>query len=203
MNNTIDTIDIPSEELIEKEKLKEYSEAINELAISKSSLEFSNKNSKHASIVIATILNYSKNEVLIYDDNLSGNISEHKEIFSLEESIEDFVVRGGKLHIVLSESREILSSLGKKLEFYTEFFKENISVSLASDIFKNSVLFEEKNVFFSVGDKKMYRIENQTNPENRLGKADGSFNDEKTSKKLYDNFMLALNTCEPYFNQEK
>ncbi len=185
----------------EQDKLKNYSDAINELAISKSGSTFPNNDIKHASIVIATILKHSHKEVVIYEDDLSGNVLDNTQVHCLEDSINDFVIRGGVLNIVVNKGNGRLSELGKKLCFYDEKFRNNVCVKLATEQFKKAVQFRGEKAFFCVGDKRMYRVEKSDGP-NWAGAAECSFDGKVVSRELYENFMKEFDKCDAFFKRD-
>ena len=146
-------------------------------------------------------MKYSKEEVLIYEDNLLGKISDNEDYISINKSIEDFLVRGGKLRMVLTEKTDILSRLGRELQFYAKNFKEDVKVKFASDAFKKAVVHKNSEVFFVLGDKRMLRKENVQfeDKTTRKGEAVGCFNAPKTSEKLFNLFTSEFDSCQDYF----
>lgn len=207
MGNNLDNIYtsiLPEEERIAERDLQIYSNAIKGLAESQSPLHFGNRNHKHASVVISTIFDYSEKEIVFYEDDFTGNISKNNNIQCIEESLVNFIGRNGKIQFVLRENNNKLSKFGKKVKLYNELLPDSVIVKKASDTFRDYIVEKKGDIFFIVGDQKMYRVEdNIINEEGfRKGTAYGSFNQPDTAKELYDVFIEKLSTCEDYFLKE-
>ena len=207
MNNTMNKEseyhdDFLERKLQEKNELQAYSIAIKGLAENKSPLPYANKNHKHASVVISTIFDHTQNDIVFYEDGFNGNISDNNDIQCLEKSLVSFLSRGGKLTMVLRETSENISQFGKKVKSLKELRPEQLIVKKSTEEFEKYIKDKKGDIFFIVGDKKMYRIEDNIKDaqNNRIGSAYGSFNQPKTAEELYAIFMEKLAPCKDYFD---
>lgn len=194
-------------DLIDSEKLKQYSLALDDLAKNNSTDIFPNKDGQHAAIAIAKILKYSKKNVVIFDDDLKGDIVSKDEIESFRSSVIDFVNRNGKLKIVISDKNEESDSKELKLflEVLKKLFPEQVFIKLATQQFKVSMkeIYKEK-INFVVGDKNKFRLEKfgENSTEEKTREARGSFNNEKIATELLNAFNQKYLDCPDYFTPQ-
>ncbi|WP_406683334.1 hypothetical protein N1F78_11635 [Seonamhaeicola sp. MEBiC1930] len=176
----------------ELKTLVEYSEALDNLAKTKSTDVFRNRDHQHAAILLSKILRYSKNSFILFDDDLKGDIVKHDEVESFRNAVINFISRGGNIKIVISD-KDANDDLAFRefLFILTELFPEQVELKLAKPEFKASMkeIFGEK-VNFAVGDTNKFRLETFENnsKENKTRKAMGSFNDELMASTLFDAF---------------
>lgn len=187
------------------EKLRAYAEALDTLAKTKSKDIFPNKNHQHAVIAISTILKYSRHTFILFDDNLSGDISKYDEVISFQDSIIEFISRGGIIKIVIKdkyEEEKISTKLLNFLKLIIEIFPKQVELKLASKKFNESMksLFNV-DVNFAVGDKNKYRLELKGNSEEHSKReATGSFNNEEQAMEIINAFESVYDSCENYIN---
>lgn len=181
----------PSKGLANIENLKQYSAALDNLARNNSTDVFPNKDQQHAAIAIAKILKYSKESVVIFDDDLKGDIVNHDYVESFRSSVIDFLNRGGVLKIIISDKKEEDENLQMFLKVLQKLFPNQVYVKLAMPKFKTSMreIFNEK-INFVVGDKNKYRLERfgENKVEEKTRQATGSFNDEEVARKILNVF---------------
>ena len=96
------------QEYVQKRKeeliaLQNYAKRLELFAVLKSEKPYSNKNHEHAAIALSTILKHARNEFVIFDDNLHGDIAKHEEVLSFKDSVIAFLSGGGKLRIVIGD----------------------------------------------------------------------------------------------------
>ena len=184
-------------------KLKEYSEDLDNLARSKSTDTFPNKDHQHASIAISKILKYSKDSFVLFDDDLKGDVVNNDAIVSFRNSIIEFISRGGNVKIVISDKNDTDDiELRLFLEVLVEVFPEQVELKIATRQFKESMrsIFGEK-INFAVGDNNKYRLElfGETPLDLKTRKAKGSFNDEEIVSELLSVFNNNYNEfCNNY-----
>lgn len=187
-----------------REKLTKYSIALDDLAKNNSTDIFPNEDRQHAAIAIATILKYSKKSVVIFDDDLKGDIVSNDQIESFRSSVINFVSRKGQLKIVISDKNEESDNQELKyfLETLTELLPRQVFVKLATPEFKTSMkaIYNEK-INFLVGDNNKFRLEKfgENSIEQKTRKATGSFNNETIATELLDAFNQKYVDCKDYF----
>jgi len=185
----------------EIKKLNDYSKWLDILAKSNSTQVFPNKDHRHAAIAISKILKYSRNSFFLYDDNLSGDISTHNEIESLDSSLIEFISRGGKVKIVIGDksSKGETSDFENDLSILSTVFSDQIEVKLASDQFKSQVKdIYGNHINFTIGDNNKFRLEHIDTE--RKASAECSFNNREIVREISSVFNSVYNTCLPYFN---
>ncbi len=187
----------------ELESLKAYSKALDNLACNKSKDTFPNKNHKHASVALCKILKYSKNDFIIFDDDLKGDIVNHQEVVSFKDSLIEFISRGGKVKIVISDKYDDEDDKNLKdfLKLLIEIFPDNVELKIASTEFKASMrkIYNEK-INFAIGDNNKFRLElfGNNSVDNKTRKAVGSFNNEAVTNKLLSVFSSNYSSCLDY-----
>ncbi len=199
------------------EALKAYETYIQILAKYRSEIEIENFDSPHASIVIKNIADISKREVLIYDNDLSGDLSgnnyeaenfpnEYDKFFKekkkeLLESFHNHLEKGQVLKIVVRDGSEKDSEVYKKLNKAVKRYPVNLSVLEASPEFTKAVInARSKDINFVVGDSMSYRIEPKTaDLDNVSRKAVVCFYGPKLAKVFREVFEANLSSCKPVF----
>ncbi len=184
-------------------KLKQYSEALDGLAKNNSTDIFPNRDSEHAAIAIAKILKYSNEKVIVFDDDLKGDIVNNSTVESFRSSVIDFLSRKGKLQVVISDKSPYDDEeLRLFLEVLIDVFPQQVSVKLASSSFKTSMkeIYGEK-INFVIGDTNKFRLEKygNNNPNNKTREAKGSFNNKEITNKLLSIFNTNYSSCKDYF----
>lgn len=189
---------------IKLEELKEYSSHLEFLANSNSEFVFPNKDDKHAAIAISKILKYSKNDFILFDNDLSGDVTKNEQVESFEKSLFGFISRYGNVRIVVEKkyNKEETSKLEDLLLNLSEIFPEQIEVRHASPEFKSKIkeIYNE-NISFVVGDNNKFRLELQGKDDNCeiTREATCSFNNRKLPKKINGVFNSHYKSCEAYF----
>jgi hypothetical protein len=174
--------------------LEEYEKRIKILSYSKSKVIFKNSSHEHASIVLSYLLKTSKEEVCIYDDDLSGDIAEQSVDNKLLTSFTEYIKSKKRLKIVIN-------FLGKKNKFQTtllslqDSYPETFQIKKANNDFIKEVencTYSDLN--FAIGDKSKFRIEYGQRGER---KALCSFNSESNVqlfRPIFDRFFNNLET---------
>lgn len=183
--------------------LKEYAKRLDNLARYKSKQTYTNKDHKHAAIALSTILRHSEEEIVIFDDNLNGDIVNHEEVLSFKKSLIEFLSKGGRLRMAISDKcKNDDESFILFLEALEKVFFQNVEIKLANVQFKAEMkkIYGEK-INAAIGDGFMYRLElyGEEKPENKNRNAIISFNDEEVSQKLLFIFNNNFNNCDKYF----
>ena len=161
----------------DNKSIEEYKIAIERLAKNQSDLVFNNSGIEHAAIVLSNIFKNS-DVVKIYANDMNGEISSQG---CYNQSINEFISRGGNLQIVLDNITNISSTLRSIIN------KKSAEIKISNNEFRDSLKFISKNNqlnYFAVGDNKMVRIE----VDNKSHKALCSFNLPDTGKVLSNFF---------------
>ncbi len=155
-------------------EIEEYRRAVEFFAETNSSDIFSNRGKEHATIVLANLFKYSKNNISILAQNLTSELTSRAEY---RESLLNFIDKtNGKLKVLITESPDLGSYENSLLE---ELCRKGIKVKKLEK--KNESIQEYiRNINFTVGDGKMFRIE--TNLEEKI--AECCFNNQKIAEKL-------------------
>lgn len=184
------------------DELKRYSEALENLAKNNSNHVFPNKNHKHAAIAISKILKYTKEEFILFDDELNGDISSHDEVESFEKSLISFMSRNGKAKFVVSDKSAKVSKLETFLVNVSELYPTQLEVKLASSLFKSNMrdVFKEK-INYALGDDNKFRLEKFSNNPIHLKtrEAEVSFNNKEVVKKIKNAFEDSYDSCTSFF----
>lgn len=179
--------------------LRDYEDAVETLASEKISHLFRNSSPHHAAIVLTAMLKYAEEEMKIYDEDLTGDISDKNPSFYSE--LDNFVRSNKMLTVVVRnrtfmdcEDSESVSKIYLRLKDYTENYP-NVKVCLASDEFKEAIhnVFDT-DVNFALGDDQSYRLELA---KDRHAVCD--FNNKERGKKLNDAFVSTISSCNSFF----
>jgi hypothetical protein len=175
--------------------IEDYISAINYLAESKSDFIFNNSKPELAAIVMAAIINYSDDEIRIYDNCLNGDISNQHS--SLLKSIIHSLESGKKIKFVLQKEIECKSEICKTLTRYLEEYPKGLDIRIANDSFRKNIkdVFG-KDIYFIVGDNDAYRMETENIPNIRKGIC--CFNGPNITKKLIKAFDKEFKNCHKY-----
>lgn len=123
---------------------------------------FLNKGADHALIVLERIFKQSNDTVRIFAGNLCLTVGNKPEYIL---ALSDFIERGGRVRILLNNYDEKLamnSNLYMRLAYYKSEGKDIIVKKTNAKPYQESDQ-ERKEVHFTVGDNKAYRIETDTN----------------------------------------
>ncbi|MDD7887873.1 hypothetical protein [Flavivirga sp. 57AJ16] len=195
------------ESLYEKKKieeLEEYSRDLEFLAKNNSEVIFPNRDHKHAAIAMSKILKYSKNDFILFDNDLSGDVTQNEQVESFREALFEFIGRNGSIRIVAGKkyNNGETSELENYLSNLTQIFPERIEVKHASLEFKSKIkeIYNE-NISFVVGDNNKFRLELQGNDDNCeiTREATCSFNNKRLPEKINSVFNSNYSSCTPYF----
>ncbi len=184
----------------EKELLASYKNAVEDLCQSESDYEFKNSSPQHASIVLSTMIKHSTHEILIYDQDLSGDIALNSNDFFM--SILDKAREGLIFKIVIDTIDEKDGFTNKFFKLLNKIFPKNVYIKISNDKFKDIIYKANNNKLlnFAVSDSKSYRIEEIDNGldfTNR--KASCCFNNPKFAKILKSVFDEQFSSCSPAF----
>lgn len=136
---------------------KKYNDFVRSLALSGENRMFLNSDEDKAVTVLVNLFQISKEEVRIFAGNLCEHVGNKQEyIIALSE----FIERGGKLYILLNNfDRDLAksSNLFKRLAYLKALGKPIMIKSTPAHPYLESD--PDKEVHFTVGDKKAFRIE--------------------------------------------
>ena len=168
--------------------MNNYKRFVADLASERSDMTFLNSDKDHAIEVLTQIFKHSNSDVRIFAGSLCSDVGNSLDYI---ESLSDFIERGGKVHILLnkydSESAKS-SSLFKRLAYYISENKSIIVKQTSSKpYFSNDP--EKKEIHFTLGDDKAYRIE--TDISKRM--AECNFNNPMVAKIYIDFFEKLFN----------
>ena len=149
------------EEPVTKEELDKYRAFVKDLSDNECDKVFLNSSPEHAVIVVAQIFRQSKDTVRIFAHNLIRTIGgKYDYIVALSE----FIERGGAVRILLNGFDANLaknSSLYSRL-YYFATCKSDIQIK-TTDVHPYLTGDEDqKEIHFTIGDKKAFRIETDT-----------------------------------------
>lgn len=139
---------------------------------------FLNSDPEHALVVLEQIFKQSNEIVRIFAKNLCQNVGNEPSYIA---ALSDFIERGGRVRILLNGYQKELalnSNLYKRLAYYKSQKKDIVvKISKARPYRKSDI--EQREIHFTIGDEKAYRIETDTesrtaecsmnNPEVALG----------------------------------
>ena len=144
----------------EEMTLEEYKETVRKLAELKSPTVFHNPTDSHASFVLTQIMESSKKVVRVYD-NILGDLTDSDPEFL--SAIRNSIERKIKVKYVYDEVKKE-SALYKMLDDFraNSEFCDCVDLRVSSDSFNQSIshVYGE-NLRFTLGDKRMYRIQPQ------------------------------------------
>lgn len=162
--------------------MTEYNEYIRELADELKNVVFYNSGPEHAALVMGTIFSKSNEIVKLYAGSFSGDVSA-KEYYT--KALEGFLNRGGKLQILLQKEKleKKIKEKGEPtvfdlLKYYSIINPGSISIKIHPfQIIKEN---GGREIHFTVGDNRMYRLEDDVDNFTAVG----NFNDPNESKEL-------------------
>lgn len=163
-----------------------YKDIVEMEATRKKNHQFKNGGIEHANIVLTAMINHAEKEVLIYDKDISGDISEEDESFfmALYSNVKD-----KKIKIVVDDAKQN-TRLYKAIRSLNKKFPNNIFLAQATTEFKKFALSVfNKEINFAVADGMMYRYEEIHPADARQFKALCNFNDPiqaSSFKKIFD-----------------
>lgn len=135
-----------------------YREFVRKLSEKSDNRIFLNKGADHALIVLECIFRQSSDMVRIFAGNLCRTVGNQPVYIS---ALSDFIERDGKVRILLNDFQEKLaldSNLYMRLAYYKSKGKDIIVKKTGAKPYQESDP-DKKEVHFTVGDKKAYRIE--------------------------------------------
>lgn len=180
------------------QEILDYIEAVRTLASNKSDLVFNNSTPKHAAIVLTTMLEYSKDEMRIFDDNLSGDITNHHPEFIV--ALQSFIKSGKKLKVVVDNVARTDSKVYTTLQELNSCYPKTVEVRRSTEKFKKSIAGISKESSpknFAVSDDDGFRLEEQIGTDER--KALCSFNNKNVAGKLKKAFDKEFAGCTSIF----
>lgn len=137
---------------------QQYKEFVRHQVITRSGLTFLNSDEDKMKTVYLEMLNNAQYEFRIFAGTLVCSVTDSPEFV---ETLSDYIERGGKLYILLNnynEEQVLQSQLFKRLAYY-KFKQKDIIVKQSND--HPFIITPEgnKDIHFSLGDKKSYRVE--------------------------------------------
>ena len=148
----------------ESKELAKYREFVRTLSAKSDGRIFLNSDPQHAVIVFEQIFDQSQEIMRIFAGNLTRTVGNDPAYIT---ALSDFVERGGTIKILLNNYNEDLarkSNLYKRLAYYKSMGKDIVVKKTTAKPYRTSDA-EQKEIHFTVGDRKAYRIE--TNIESR------------------------------------
>jgi len=141
-----------------EEELIRYQSFVSQLSDSQDGRIFLNSDTQHAVIVLKQIFDQSNDTIRIFAGNLTSHIGNNQEYIT---ALSDFVEKAGKVRILLNNfDRDIAkkSNLFKRLAYYKSLGKDIVIKRTTAKPYRTSDS-DKKEIHFTVGDKKAYRIE--------------------------------------------
>ena len=178
---------------------KEYEKGVEYVAKEKDGFIFENDHIEHAGIVLTNLIKYSEKEVIIYDENLSGDIAfqYYKFIPTLKDQIKS---KKKIIKFILKQKDSQKNSFIQDIQDLKEDkeYSKYIEIKIATDTLNEEIrkLFTcgyECN--FAIGDTNKFRIEYEKDER----KAMCSFNNEKYPKKFIATVTQEFDKCLNYF----
>ena len=167
---------------------RKYQDFVKALSISGENRTFLNSDEDHALDVLVRSFQISQNEVRIFAGCLCKHVGNRPEYVV---ALSEFIERGGKLYVLLNNFDEECaktSNLYKRLAYYKSKDMPVFVKSTTSKPYRTSDP-EKKEVHFTLGDDKAYRIE--TDIEKRT--AECNFNNPELAKETVAFFDSLFN----------
>lgn len=171
------------------EELLMYRDFIRKLSEESDERIFLNKGPEHAKIVLEQIFKQSKNIIRIFAGNLCRTVGNELEYIS---ALSDFIINGGKVKILLNDYKEELAkgcNLYMRLAYFKSIGKDIIVKKTNAKPYRKSDP-EQKEIHFTIGDDKAYRIETDIYER----KAEGSMNLPKVAIPMVEFFDDLFNS---------
>lgn len=149
------------EEPVTKEELDKYRAFVKDLSDNECDKVFLNSSPEHAVVVVAQIFRQSKDTVRIFAHNLIRTIGEK---YDYIVALSEFIERGGAVRILLNGFDANLaknSSLYSRL-YYFATCNRNIQIKTTNVHPYLTGDENQKEIHFTIGDKKAFRIETDT-----------------------------------------
>lgn len=172
--------------------LKEYQEYIENLANTHSEEIFSNGGKDHASILMATMLNHTKNRARIFCEGFKADLIHTEPYF---QALKDYLGKGRRLSVLVENDKHTEEA---PIQFLKKHKSENQDAEIELKKIKEE---DKKKIFnalnsihcnFAVFDDDKFRLEYI--PEEY--KAMGSFNQPEKCRKLTELFDAAFQNAE-------
>lgn len=161
----------------------EYKNFVHTLAKNDEDRIFLNSDKDKAIIVLVRLIQNSQNELRIFAGNLCNSVGDNSDYII---AISEFIERGGTIKILLNNYDPDFarnSNLFKRLAYYIAQGKNIFVKKTDAKPYRTSDV-EKKEIHFTVGDNKAYRIE--TDIEKRT--AECNFNSPQVAKGIADFF---------------
>ena len=182
------------------EQLEKYKTAVENLAKTKSSFIFPNKDAQHAAIVLGSIIENS-NCIKICDDDLSGDIADKSA--DLRKVIMEAVESGKNVQFLIKDVSHTDSEIYKLLQGLARKYS-NLQVNKAKDgFFENvkdalqDIVKDKVAINFTVGGTNSFRIEF---PGEQARSAFCSFNNEAITSVLLNLFDKGFGESDEVFS---
>lgn len=161
--------------------INKFKKAVDTVAKKQESYSIEHFGPEQSAIVLGTIFKYSNDIVKMYVGDLNGDISNHK--FYIEQ-FKNFIVRGGKVKVLIQNDNSInRSSIKSLLDMYSSM-KENVNILDTSKTLTYTNDTGEREFHFAIGDNKFVRIENDIDKYSGFA----SFNAPELANNLNDLF---------------
>lgn len=173
------------------EELLKYKEFVRMLSERSDDRIFLNKGEEHALIVLERIFRQSGKTMRIFAGNLCRTVGNEPDYIA---SLSDFIDRGGSVRILLNDFDENLakeSNLYKRLAYFKSLGKDIVVKTTSAKPYREGDP-EQKEIHFTVGDEKAYRME--TDIVQRAAQC--SMNRPDTAKMASDFFDGVFNSDE-------
>lgn len=170
--------------------MNDYIKSVENFAKMGENAVFGNKGKEHASIVVSTIFNYAKYDVMMYSGNLSKTVTGNGEF---KKSLENMIQKGISFRILLDNiPKEEEQSEALKLILENKD-KSNVIIKIMNDDSTKIIndIFDQK-YHFTISDDKSYRLETNSSEFT----AYCNFNDPDVAGKLENLFQLMFDKAD-------
>jgi hypothetical protein len=177
---------------IEEILLQKFKASVEYHAKTKSPEVFKNGDMKHSQIVLEAIFKYAENNVVIYDNELNGEIAQFP---SCQEEIIKFLdIRKGKLSIIVDSIAENNTTYDLIKAYKEKGWNVNLFIpepSKSTELKQKRSELHDKFTYYTSADGKMIRVEKSDK------NAYCSFNQPELADKLLTFFNLEKKYCTP------
>lgn len=179
---------------IEEILLQKFKASVEYHAKTKSPEVFKNGDMKHSQIVLEAIFKYAENNVVIYDNELNGEIAQFPSCPG-KKIIKFLDIRKGKLSIIVDSIAENNTTYDLIKAYKEKGWNVNLFIpepSKSTELKQKRSELHDKFTYYTSADGKMIRVEKSDK------NAYCSFNEPDSSHKLSTLLTWKKNTVQPY-----
>lgn len=173
-----------------KSTIEEFRNSVENIALEKSDIILSNSGKDKAAIVLENIFKNTKEEIFVFANDLNNEVC-GQSMYLLE--LQNLIKKLPKHNIKI-----LLEKVPNSDSKAFQLLKKNsieIKILNKADIFFHD--FNNKRINFTIGDKRMFRLENDTNNFNALF----CFNEPEISLQLSQIFKTNFESNSDYLSQ--